>query len=1379
MFRLSRIRGRHYYVLFGWPLVRLSVRSHYLKLRDLERAVKTREAIGDRPVEATITTASVVAGDGSEVRPYYLSSDHRERRPVAEMCAELARYDVISFDIFDTAVFRTVESPADVFRIVSARTGVSDFVKLRRSAEQRARQENEAQHGSREVTLDDIYRVLEERHGISRSWAQVEADLEASVCRANPYILAIYAELSKMGKDLVFMTDMYLPRPAIEKILKSCGYSGFSKLLISNEHGLRKGDGTLQRVLLDDCATSGKSVVHIGDSLEGDVEKSSAAGLPAIYNRDQRGLEREPDMNGLSASVYRAVVNNSLDAGTWHEGLHYTHGFRVGGILTAGFCEYIEKVVAEKSIDKILFCGRDCAVISRVYESRYGSVASTYVEVSRYSVLGITLDRYFEEYVGRSFFRALSESRNSKPLFQIMEESGFGYLIPYLEAADIDKYLFSGSVPRRKLDKFFWDHRDVVIRNNEPSVDAAREYFGEAVGDAERILIVDVGWTGTAANALRYFIGKQLPGERQVYGALMCTSRDPSVADAASAGWLSCYAYSPLANADLSAFMMPEGRRPARVTDRIHLPLEYLFTEACATVTGYDRDGAGRAIVLRGINEPKNPEQIREMQRGICDFVDRYLDYAQEVDGARAISPYVAMRPLTESIRQPQYTYDVYKDFIYDAAPVLFGDSARWELFGELFEAHSSNPAADGEALNSVGRGKILFISPEMLYAGAPRSLLRMCKVARDAGYEPVVWTAKPGPFMAEFQAIGLRVSVVPPQDVDDQRVQALQADGVRLVVCNTVVTDRYVRTLEGRLPLVWYIREAANIPDFFRASPERMDMVRSSRSICAVSEYAASQISQYASHPIRVVRNSVEDVSEMALPYVPDSSRKHRFVQLGTIEHRKGYDLFISAFLALPAEYRRRAELHFAGGFINSGASFSSYLFGRVVGEADIHYHGLITSEREKIELLSQMDTVVVASRDESCSLVALEGAMLSKPLVVTSNVGAKYMVSAENGFIVESGSVEALRDAFIKMIDCDEQSLSAMGRASRRQYEELASMKSYHREVGALFASRIAEGAVRLRRSDLAALGQRLRLRKSAGLSQGPRDQMVVVSLTSFPPRMPFVAECVSSLLGQTLSPDKIILWLSRDQFPRAEDDLPTELLALVGKSFAIEWVDGDLGPHKKYFYAAQRYPDAVVITVDDDVVYDPHLVEYLYEAHLEQPHTVVCERANLVLFRPEGGVRAYDSWVYDCGYLRGTLTYQLLPTGVGGVLYPARCLPPEAFDEHGIRQTCLYADDLWLKVMAAANGYPVWMPRRRARFKPLQAAQHVGLWRTNSLGGGNDIALKAILEYVDERYGFAASLMRRLQGVGHAGELLEAEEIGMDSLFISARDEARVNA
>ena len=65
------------------------------------------------------------------------------------------------------------------------------------------------------------------------------------------------------------------------------------------------------------------------------------------------------------------------------------------------------------------------------------------------------------------------------------------------------------------------------------------------------------------------------------------------------------------------------------------------------------------------------------------------------------------------------------------------------------------------------------------------------------------------------------------------------------------------------------------------------------------------------------------------------------------------------------------------------------------------------------------------------------------------------------------------------------------------------------------------------------------------------------------------------IETILSQSIKPDKVILYLSKVQFPRLEDDLPDSLLHMKASGLDIRFVEGDIRSHKKYYYVMQAYP------------------------------------------------------------------------------------------------------------------------------------------------------------------------------------------------------------
>ena len=104
------------------------------------------------------------------------------------------------------------------------------------------------------------------------------------------------------------------------------------------------------------------------------------------------------------------------------------------------------------------------------------------------------------------------------------------------------------------------------------------------------------------------------------------------------------------------------------------------------------------------------------------------------------------------------------------------------------------------------------------------------------------------------------------------------------------------------------------------------------------------------------------------------------------------------------------------------------------------------------------------------------------------------------------------------------------------------------------------------------------------------------VIVSLTTFPPRISQLHLMLKSILWQTCPPEKIIVWLSEQEFPGRLNDLPEELKILMAKGIEFRFVSENFRSHKKYHYVFREYPDSKVITVDDDLIYPRNTVERL---------------------------------------------------------------------------------------------------------------------------------------------------------------------------------------
>ena len=113
--------------------------------------------------------------------------------------------------------------------------------------------------------------------------------------------------------------------------------------------------------------------------------------------------------------------------------------------------------------------------------------------------------------------------------------------------------------------------------------------------------------------------------------------------------------------------------------------------------------------------------------------------------------------------------------------------------------------------------------------------------------------------------------------------------------------------------------------------------------------------------------------------------------------------------------------------------------------------------------------------------------------------------------------------------------------------------------------------------------------------------KDEKIIVSFTSWKKRIDNCAHIVDLMLNQTLKPDKIILNLSTDEFPNKEEELPEELVKKQNDIFEIWWVKENTKAFKKVIPTLERYPDGIIISIDDDIEYPSNSIESLYHTYL----------------------------------------------------------------------------------------------------------------------------------------------------------------------------------
>lgn len=200
--------------------------------------------------------------------------------------------------------------------------------------------------------------------------------------------------------------------------------------------------------------------------------------------------------------------------------------------------------------------------------------------------------------------------------------------------------------------------------------------------------------------------------------------------------------------------------------------------------------------------------------------------------------------------------------------------------------------------------------------------------------------------------------------------------------------------------------------------------------------------------------------------------------------------------------------------------------------------------------------------------------------------------------------------------------------------------------------------------------------------GVEESPNGEDIIVSLTSYPPRINTVNRTIKSLLLQRKKPCRVILWLADSQFPQKEKDLPASLIKLKQRGLEIRWCD-DLGSYKKLIPCLSSYPDSIIVTTDDDAYYRNSCLEMMYETYKANPQTICAHSVHKVCIK-EG---KYDQIRGKEGVWAGSTFLNRL-VGVNGVLYPPHCLHPDVARTELFLKLCPTNDDIWFWLMAVRN-------------------------------------------------------------------------------------------
>lgn len=587
---------------------------------------------------------------------------YRKKGTPVQFTRNLKDYDIISFDIFDTLIFRPFEEPADLFNLVGLKCNIPGFRKYREEAEKKAR----IKSISNETTIFKIYDELEKIIYIDKEKVmQVELELEFELCFANPYMLEVFNILKYNKKKIIAISNMYLPKDILEKLLVKCGYEGFEDIYISCDYERSKGNKKLYHYVKESYVGN-QTIIHIGDNYQVDVVNARSCGIDSRHYPNCSAIAKKYRPNfpfSISSSLYKGIVATQLHNGIKEEKTTpaYEYGFICGGIMIAGFIEYLDKFCERKDIDYIMFVARDGLIVKNIYEKHSSKkIDSAYVLWSRTMATFLNLKEGIKEIFDRMIYPLMHLNKDIT-IMEVLENTNCTFLEEKLINYNLsmNEVLSEANIENIKL--MYKENEKQIIQLNEDNLNAAKKYFNKFIHDKNNIMIVDVGWTGKSIINLENFLKKQCDFKGNIYGVMAGAFDNEFTNDYLLSEKLNSYMFSKYKNKELlERFKMNQYNEVILIESLFSAPSPSALLVGKGNDEGY-KFKFGTYLV-------ENNQIIKEIHEGIKDFCDIYYTTIEEYREYINITEENALTPIQYFGQYREWLNKVFDNYYFSKA---------------------------------------------------------------------------------------------------------------------------------------------------------------------------------------------------------------------------------------------------------------------------------------------------------------------------------------------------------------------------------------------------------------------------------------------------------------------------------------------------------------------------------------------------------------------------------------------------------------------------------------------------------------------------------------------------------------------------------------
>ena len=450
---------------------------------------------------------------------------------------------IYSFDIFDTLITRITGTPDGVFSIMQhtleKNDAYSSFPKPLREDFWHARtnleQEKRNYSDNEDITIIDIYDFISDVFDLSlkqkNQLMNLEIETEISVMVGIQDNISKLKHLIKQGKQVILVSDMYLRKSDVVKILDSIDpfITKHCEIFLSSEINKTKHRGTLFDHIIKKYNIDPSEIIHTGDNDFSDIHRARRKKIKTIHYKGAKAnyyedLAVKQKLNNIGIQIMVGISKLArMKLKTDLEKISCS----LAGPWICTFVKWVLESAKKSGINRLYFLSRDGELLMQVAErlirsnQTYSDLELQYLCVSRQSAVYPSIEKFDQRAIDHILQKhpylsvEMIAQRTYTPKNILIDFFKKKYKIN-LDGSQIGNRHFA------RIAKIFKNDAELeklILTHRDEKKDLILNYLTqEGLFDTDTIALVDVGWLCTIQDALYNIIKTSKYSNKKIIG---------------------------------------------------------------------------------------------------------------------------------------------------------------------------------------------------------------------------------------------------------------------------------------------------------------------------------------------------------------------------------------------------------------------------------------------------------------------------------------------------------------------------------------------------------------------------------------------------------------------------------------------------------------------------------------------------------------------------------------------------------------------------------------------------------------------------------------------------------------------------------------------